>query len=75
MATFFMLGHSNYPLELFKQMLERRLLATLDRRIKRGTIKAPAYYDTLEFAYFVQAEKIAKVGMKKYQTLKKRIKK
>ena len=56
------------------QILEKRLLATLERRIKRGTIKAPEYCDTLEFAYFAQAEKIAKVGMKKYQTLKKKIK-
>ncbi len=56
-------------------MLEKRLLLTLERRIKRGTIKAPEDCDTLEFAYFAQAEKIAKVGMKKYQTLKKRIKK
>jgi len=57
------------------KMLEKRLLLTLERRIKRGTIKAPEDCDTLEFAYFAQAEKIAKVGMKKYQTLKKRIKK
>jgi len=57
------------------KVLEKRLVATLERRIKRGTVEAPEEYDLLEFAYFAQAEKIAKVGMKKYQTLKKKLKK
>jgi len=54
------------------QTLEKKLVTTLERRIKRGTVKAPENYDPLEFAYFAQAEKIAKVGMKKYKALKKR---
>lgn len=57
------------------KVLEKRLVATLERRIKRGTVEPPKEYDLLEFAYFAQAEKIAKVGMKKYQTLKKKLKK
>jgi len=52
--------------------LEKRLVDTLERRIKRGTITIPEHYDTLEFAYFAQAEKIAKVGMKKYKVLKEK---
>ena len=50
--------------------LEKRLIATLQRRIKRGTVTLPEAYDLREYAYFAQAEKIAKVGMKKYKVLK-----
>jgi len=53
--------------------LEKKLILTLNRRIKRGTIEAPKEYDEVEFAYFAQSEKIAKVGMKKYQVLKKKM--
>ena len=52
------------------ESLEKRLVDTLQRRIKRGTVEAPEKYDTLEFAYYAQAKKIAKVGMKKYKVLK-----
>jgi hypothetical protein len=52
------------------EVIEKRLLDTLQRRIKRGTVEAPENYDPLEFAYYAQAEKIAKVGMKKYKVLK-----
>ena len=54
--------------------LEKRLTDTLQRRVKRGTVTLPEKYDLLEFAYFAQAEKVAKVGMKKYQALKKKMK-
>ena len=54
------------------ESLEKRLVDTLQRRIKRGTVEAPENYDTLDFAYFAQSEKIAKVGMKKYKVLKEK---
>jgi len=54
------------------EALEAKLVATLERRIKRGTVALPQKYDTLELAYAAQAEKIAKVGMKKYKVLKKK---
>jgi uncharacterized protein (DUF488 family) len=54
------------------EVLEKRLVDTLERRIKRGTVDAPENYDPLEFAYFAQAEKVAKMGMKKYKNLKKK---
>ena len=51
--------------------LEEKMMQSTQRRVKRGTITPPSgEYDTLEFAYFSQAEKIAKVGMKKYKKLK-----
>jgi len=55
------------------QILEEKMIKSLHRRIKRGTVEEPEEYDTLEFAYFAQAEKIAKVGMKKYKKLKQHI--
>ena len=55
--------------------LEEKMVKSMHRRIKRGTITPPEeVYDTLEFAYFSQSEKIAKVGMKKYKVLKSKIK-
>ena len=55
------------------EVLEDKMIKSLHRRIKRGKVVAPEEYDTLEFAYFAQAEKIAKVGMKKYKKLKQHI--
>ena len=53
--------------------LEEKMVKSMHRRIKRGTITPPDEgYDALEFAYFSQSEKIAKVGMKKYKTLKQK---
>ena len=53
--------------------LEEKMVKSMHRRIKRGTITPPEeVYDTLEFAYFSQSEKIAKVGMKKYKVLKQK---
>jgi len=53
--------------------LEEKMIKSMHRRIKRGTITPPEeVYDTLEFAYFSQSEKIAKVGMKKYKVLKQK---
>jgi len=53
--------------------LEEKMMKSLERRVKRGTVTLPTEaYDTLEFAYFAQAEKIAKVGMKKYKNLKQK---
>lgn len=56
------------------ELLEKRLINTLERRIKRGTVTLPDEHNLLDYAYFSQAEKVAKVGMKKYQTLKKKMK-
>jgi len=53
--------------------LEKRLIHTLERRVKRGTVTLPEEYNLLDYAYFSQAEKIAKVGMKKYKALKKKM--
>ena len=51
--------------------LEEKMMQSTQRRVKRGTITPPfGEYNTLEFAYFSQAEKIAKVGMNKYKKLK-----
>ena len=51
--------------------LEEKMVKSLHRRIKRGSVTPPTeVYDTLEFAYFPQSEKIAQVGMKKYKKLK-----
>ena len=58
---------------LSTEILEEKMIQSLSRRIKRGTVTPPQKYDTLEFAYFAQAEKIAKVGMKKYKKLKQHI--
>ena len=44
------------------EVLEKRLVDTLERRIKRGTVDAPENYDPLEFAYFAQAEESCKNG-------------
>ena len=55
------------------ESLEKRLVMTLERRVKRGTVTLPEEYNLLDYAYFAQAEKVAKVGMKKYQTLKKKM--
>ena len=55
---------------LSSAILEEKMIKSLHRRIKRGTVVEPEEYDTLEFAYFAQAEKIAKVGMQKYKKLK-----
>ena len=52
--------------------LEEKMIKSMHRRIKRGTITPPEGYNTLEFAYFSQSEKIAKVGMKKYKVLKQK---
>lgn len=54
--------------------LEEKLIAMLQRRVKRKTVTLADDCDLLEYAYFAQAEKIAKVGMKKYQILKKKLK-
>ena len=56
---------------LATEVLEQKLMAMTERRLKRGTLQAPEQYDPLEFAYFAQSKKIAKVGMKKYKDLKK----
>ena len=53
--------------------LEEKMVKSLHRRVKRGTVTLPEEpYDTLEFAYFAQSEKIALVGMKKYKKLKEK---
>lgn len=57
---------------LATEALEQKLIATTERRLKRGALQVPEKYDPLEFAYFAQSEKIAKVGMKKYKELKKK---
>ena len=54
------------------QFLEEKLIATLQRRVKRGTVTLPEECDITDFAYFTQSEKIAKIGMKKYSKLKKK---
>ena len=55
------------------EALEVKMIKSMERRVKRGTISLPTEeYETLEFAYFAQAEKIAQIGMKKYKELKKK---
>jgi len=51
---------------------ETKLIETLRRRVKRRTVILPNNVDTLYYAYYAQAEKIAKVGMKKYAVLKRK---
>ncbi len=52
---------------------EEKLIKTLQRRVKRKTFILPNENDILYFAYFAQAEKIAKIGMKKYVNLRKKL--
>ena len=53
--------------------LEDKMVKSLHRKIKRGSVTPPTEgYDPLEFAYFAQSEKIAQVGMKKYKKLKQK---
>lgn len=53
---------------------EVKLIATMKRRIKRKTYTIDDTYDERYNAYYAQSEKIAKVGMKKYNDLKKKMK-
>jgi len=53
---------------------ETKLTAMMHRRIKRKTFTLNEKYDETYNAYYAQSEKIAKVGMKKYNTLKKKVK-
>ena len=53
---------------------ETKLIAMMHRRIKRKTFVQNDSYDETFNAYYAQSEKIAKVGMKKYNTLKKKVK-
>ena len=52
---------------------ETKLIETLRRRVKRKTVILPKEYDILSYAYYAQSEKIAKVGMKKYAVLPKKV--
>jgi len=52
---------------------ETKLIETLRRRVKRKTVILPKEFDTLYYAYYAQSEKIAKVGMKKYAVLRKKV--
>jgi len=54
---------------------EGNLIDILKRRVKRKTVVVPEECDILYYAYFAQAEKIAKVGMKKYGNLRKKLSK
>ncbi len=55
------------------EVCETKLIETLRRRVKRKTVILPKEFDTLYYAYYAQSEKIAKVGMKKYAVLRKKV--
>ena len=55
------------------EVCESKLIDTLRRRVKRKTVILPKEYDILYYAYYAQSEKIAKVGMKKYAVLRKKM--
>ena len=62
------------PTETFNnEYFESKLIETLNRRIKRKTYKIIEENDILYNAYFAQSEKIAKIGLKKYRTLSKKV--
>ena len=50
---------------------ETKLIKSLERRVKRKTAIIKDEDNMLYSAYYAQSEKIAKIGMKKYQKLKK----
>jgi|LGOV01.1.fsa_nt_gb uncharacterized protein (DUF488 family) len=51
---------------------EKKLIDSLKRRVKRKTVSIKDESNLLYSAYFAQSEKIALVGMKKYQKLRKK---
>lgn len=53
---------------------EIKLIETMNRRIKRKTFAMSIEKSDLDNAYFAQAEKIAKIGMKKFKDLKRKVK-
>lgn len=53
---------------------EIKLIETMNRRIKRKTFAMSIEKSDLDNAYFAQAEKIAKIGMKKFKDLKSKVK-
>ena len=62
------------PVETFdNNYFENKLIETLNRRIKRKTYTINIENDILYNAYFAQSEKIAKIGLKKFSALSKKI--
>jgi len=62
------------PTETFNnEYFENKLIETLNRRIKRKTYTLTEENNILDNAYIAQSEKIAKIGLKKFGTLRKKI--
>jgi len=62
------------PTETFSnEYFENKLIDTLNRRLRRKTYVLKKENDMLYNAYLAQSEKIAKIGLKKYGALRKKI--
>jgi len=69
----FLVSHILPDETISNEACESKLIKSLERRVKRKTATIKDENDMLYSAYYAQSEKIAKVGMKKYQKLKKKI--